>query len=161
MATQRRWQQHQPPGSARPGPGLDRVLGQALAWGLLATASPALLPQLAWARPPGPGDGGAVLQQFKNLELQKLDEALELVRSSQRCVSLARSLQGLHECHRREREADWQQRERFHARIEALRLQYGLDRHGEPPNLHRGGDGRPPFGSGRQPPGGFADPGFR
>jgi hypothetical protein len=102
-----------------------------------------------------------VLQQFKSLELQKLEEALELLRSSQRCVSQARSLQGLHECHRREREADWQQRERFHARIEALRLQYGLDRHGGPPSPWRGREGRPPFGGSRQPPRGFGDPGFR
>jgi hypothetical protein len=97
-----------------------------------------------------------VLQQFKTLELQKLDEALELIQASQRCVSQARSLQGLHDCHRREREADWQQRERFHARIEALRLQYGLDRHGGgPPTAGR------PFGGGRQPPGGGSDSGFR
>ncbi len=164
MATPRPWQQQQPPRETRGtrrGPGLERLLGQVVAWGLLATASPALLPPLAWARPPGPGEGGAVLQQFKSLELQKLDEALELVRSSQRCVSQARSLQGLHECHRREREADWQQRERFHARIEALRRQYGLDRHGGPPTPGRGGAGRPPFGGSRQPPGGFGDPGFR
>ena len=165
MAPPRPWQQSQSRLGSRRGsrrdPGLARLLGRALAWGLLATASPALLPPLAWARPPGPGDGGAVLQQFKSLELDKLDEALELVRASQRCVSQARSLQGLHECHRREREADWQQRERFHARIEALRLQYGLDRHGGPPGPGRGGEGRPPFGGGRQPPRGFGDPGFR
>ena len=164
MATPRPWQQQQPPRETRGtrrGPGLERLLGQVLAGGLLATASPALLAPLAWARPAGPGEGGAVLQQFKSLELQKLDEALDLVRSSQRCVSQARSLQGLHECHRREREADWQQRERFHARIEALRLQYGLDRHGGPPGPGRGGEGRPPFGGGRQPPRGFGDPGFR
>ena len=142
------------------GKGLARNLGRILVWGLLATAAPALPIGAAWARPPGPGDGGAVLQQFKRLELQKLDEALELVRSSQRCVSQARSLQGLHECHRREREADWQQRERFHARIEALRLQYGLDRPGGPPPP-RGGEGRPAYGGGRQPPGWFGDPGFR
>jgi len=135
--------------------------GRLLASGLLAAAAAALPIGAAWARPPGPGDGGAVLQQFKRLELQKLDEALELVRSSQRCVSQARSLQGLHECHRREREADWQQRERFHARIEALRLQYGLDRPGGPPPPPRGGEGRPPVGGGRQPPGRFGDPGFR
>jgi len=153
MATPRPWQQPLSPRGSRRIPGLGRLPGQALAWGLLATASPALLPPLAWARPPGPGDGGTVLQQFKSLELEKLDEALELVRSSQRCVRQARSLQGLHECHRREREADWQQRERFHARIEALRLQYGLDRHGGPPSPGRGGEGRPPRG--------FGDPGFR
>ena len=161
MATPQPWQQHQTRRDPRRGPGLDRLPGQVLAWGLLATASPALLAPLAWARPPGPGDGGAVLQQFKSLELQKLEEALELLRASQRCVSQARSLQGLHDCHRREREADWQQRERFHARIEALRLQYGLDRHGGPPSPGRGGEGGRPFGGGRQPPGGFADPGFR
>ena len=161
MATPRPWQQSQSRLGSRRDPGLARLLGRALAWGLLATASPALVPPLAWARPPGPGDGGAVLQQFKSLELDKLDEALELVRASQRCVSQARSLQGLHECHRREREADWQQRERFHARIEALRLQYGLDRHGGPPTPGRGWEGRPPFGGSRQPPGGFGDPGFR
>ena len=161
MATPRPGQQPLSPRGSRRVPGLDRLPGQALAWGLLATASLALLPPLAWARPPGPGDGGAVLQQFKSLELEKLEEALELVRSSQRCVSQARSLQGLHECHRREREADWQQRERFHVRIESLRLQYGLDRHGGPPFPGRGGAGRLPFGGGRQPPGGFADPGFR
>ena len=158
MATPRPWQQQHPPGGTRRGPGLQRVLGQGLAWGLLATAQGSLA---AWARPPGPGDGGAVLQQFKTLELQKLDEALELIQASQRCVSQARSLQGLHECHRREREADWQQRERFHARIEALRLQYGLDRHGGPPSPWGGGEGRPPFGGSRQPPRGFGDPGFR
>ena len=158
MATPRLWQQHQPPRPARRGEGLVRVLGQALAWGLLATA---FGPVAAAARPPGPGEGGAVLQQFKSLELQKLDEALELIQASQRCVNQARSLQGLHECHRREREADWQQRERFHTRIESLRLQYGLDRHGGPPPQGRGGEGRLPFGGGRQPPGGFADPGFR
>ena len=161
MATPQPWQQHQTPRGPQRGPDLDRLPGQVLAWGLLATASPALLAPLAWARPPGPGDGGAVLQQFKSLELQKLEEALELLRASQRCVSQARSLQGLHDCHRREREADWQQRERFHARIEALRLQYGLDRHGGPPNPGRGGEGGRPFGGSRQPPGGFADPGFR
>jgi len=158
---------HGPWPSARPRQGtqvaprcgqrLGSEWGRFLASGLLAAALPI---GAAWARPPGPGDGGAVLQQFKRLELQKLDEALELVRSSQRCVSQARSLQGLHECHRREREADWQQRERFHARIEALRLQYGLDRPGGPPPP-RGGEGRPAYGGGRQPPGGFGDPGFR
>lgn len=155
MATPAPWQQHQLPRGTRRGPGLERVLAQGLAWGIWVAASPVLLAPLAWARPPGPGEGGAVLQQFKSLELQKLDEALELVRASQRCVSQARSLQGLHDCHRREREADWQQRERFHARIEALRLQYGLDRHGGPPSPGR------PFGGGRQPPGGFSDSGFR
>ena len=129
---------------------------------LIAATLPVLPMTAAWSRPPGPGEGGPVLQQFKGLELQKLEEAMALMRSSQRCVLQAASLQGLHECHRREREADWQQRERFHARIEALRLQYGLDRHGEPPfPPPRGGLGRPPFGGGRQPPGGFPEPGFR
>ena len=77
MAPPRPWQQSQSRlGSrrgSRRGPGLARLLGRALAWGLLATASPALQTPLAWARPPGPGDGGAVLQQFKSLELDKLD----------------------------------------------------------------------------------------
>jgi hypothetical protein len=102
-----------------------------------------------------------VLQQFKRLELQKLEEAMALMRSSQRCVIQAGTLQSVHECLRLEREADWQQRERFHARIEALRLQYGLDRHGEQPFPPRGGLGRQPFGGGRQPPGGFPEPAFR
>ncbi len=140
------------PGQApRPRPGLG-VAGNGV-------PGPAAAPGLGQAA--GPKRRRRVLQQFKSLELDKLDEALELVRASQRCVSQARSLQGLHECHRREREADWQQRERFHARIEALRLQYGLDRHGGPPGPGRGGEGRPPFGGGRQPPRGFGDPGFR
>ncbi len=135
-------------------------MARSLAWGLLP-AGLVLTDGAAWARPPRPGEGGAVLQQFKRLELQKLDEAQALLRSSQRCVSQARSLQALHDCHRREREADWQQRERFHARIEALRLHYGLDRPGGPPPPPRGWDGRPPFGAGRQPSGGFGEPGFR
>lgn len=122
---------------------------------LTAVTLPVLPMTGAWARPPSPGEGGAVLQQFKRLELQKLEEAMALMRSSQRCVIQAGTLQSLHECHRLEREADWQQRERFHARIEALRLQYGLDRHGGQPFPPRGGLGRPPFGGGRLPPGGF------
>jgi hypothetical protein len=49
MATPAPWQQHQLPRGTRRGPGLERVLAQGLAWGLLVTASPVLLAPLAWA----------------------------------------------------------------------------------------------------------------
>jgi len=70
---------------------------------------------------------------LKRLEQQKLSEALELVRASQRCVEAARNLRALHDFHRQEREREWEQRERFRSQIEAVRSRYGLRRPREEP----------------------------
>ena len=80
---------------------------------------------------------------LKTLEQQKLEESLELVRDAQRCVNAARNLRALHDCHRQERDREWEQRERFHRQIEAVRARYGLRRPGERPR-ERPGDRPPP-----------------
>ena len=74
---------------------------------------------------------------LKNLEQRKLAESLELLRQAQRCVDSARSLHALHECHRQERDREWEQRERFRRQIETVRMRYGLRRPGDrPPPPH-------------------------
>ena len=94
-----------------------------------------------WARPPGgpAGGGGAGLQraflELRQLEREKLAEELQLIEAARRCVEAAQNLRSLHDCHRREREAEWDQRERFHRRIEAVRARYGIG----PPSPRRGG----------------------
>ena len=91
---------------------------------------------------PGAGGGGGpqmlrAFQELRQLEREKLGEELQLIEAARRCVDAAQNLRSLHDCHRREREAEWEQRERFHRRIEAVRARYGLG----PP---RRGDGPPP-----------------
>jgi DNA-binding PadR family transcriptional regulator len=106
---------------------------------LAALAASLLLGQPAWAQDP------RAFPILKRLEQQKLSEALEMVRASQRCVEAARNLRALHECHRQEREREWEQRERFRSQIEAVRSRYGLRRpREEPPGP--GSFGRPPPG---------------
>lgn len=96
-----------------------------LVWGPAATAVP------------GSGrDLQRAFQELKQLERDKLEEELQLIQASRRCVENAQNLRSLHDCHRREREAEWEQRERFHNRIEAVRARYGIG----PP---RRGDGPP------------------
>ena len=95
---------------------------------------------------------------LKSLEQKKLAEALQLVRTSQRCVEAARNLRALHDCHRQERDREWEQRERFRRQIESVRARYGLRRPGEEPPGP--GFGPPPDGGGgrggrRPPPGGM------
>jgi hypothetical protein len=77
-------------------------------------------------------DQGAFLI-LKNLEQRKLSESLELVRQAQRCVDAARNLRSLHDCHRQERDREWEQRERFRRQIETVRARYGLRRPGDRP----------------------------
>lgn len=130
-----------PPARLRPrAHGLRRRLRR----GLLISLLLAPLPQAGvWARPPGGpgGGGGAGLQraflELRQLEREKLAEELQLIEAARRCVEAAQNLRSLHDCHRREREAEWDQRERFHRRIEAVRARYGIG----PP---RRGDGPPP-----------------
>lgn len=90
-----------------------------------------------------PGGGTTVFAQdqrafpiLKALEQQKLSEAIQLVRASQRCVEEATNLYALQDCHRQERQREWEQRERFHRQIELVRARYGLRR----PGGERGGD---------------------
>lgn len=117
------------------------ALRRSLIIGLLLVAP--LTP--AWARPPGGGPGlQRAFVELKQLEREKLAEELMLIEASRRCVEAAQTLRSLHDCHRREREAEWEQRERFHRRIEAVRNRYGLG----PP---RRGDG-PPQRDGPPPP---------
>ena len=102
------------------------------------------------------------LETLRSLELQKLDEALSLVRQSQRCVAAAASLRALRDCHRRERESEWRLRERFQERIEAARERLGVEgppgpggggwRPGPPPGPGGGFPGPPP-GRRLPPPG--------
>lgn len=100
----------------------------------------------ALARPPG-GEGGSLqraFQELKQLEREKLAEEQQLIEASRRCVEAAQNLRSLHDCHRREREAEWEQRERFHRRIETVRARYGIG----PPRR----DGGPPQRDGPPPP---------
>jgi uncharacterized protein HemX len=99
---------------------------------------------LAAAAGPGGGDQQRAFQELKQLEREKLEEELQLIQASRRCVESANNLRNLHDCHRREREAEWVQRERFQRRIEAVRARYGIG----PP---RRGDG-PPRRDGPPPP---------
>jgi len=100
--------------------------GLALTASLVVTAS-VVLAAPAWAQDP------RAFAILKRLEQQKLSEALELVRASQRCVEAARNLRALHDCHRQEREREWEQRERFRSQIEAVRSRHGLRRPREEP----------------------------
>ena len=81
---------------------------------------------------------------LKQIEQQKLDEEFKLLQASRQCVNAAGNLHSLFECHRRERDAKWENREKFHQRIEAVRAEYGLRPPG-PPGRNRGGgpEGRP------------------
>jgi len=89
-----------------------------------------------WILPGFAQDQGA-FSILKNLEQRKLAESLELLRQAQRCVDSARSLHALHECHRQERDREWEQRERFRRQIETVRMRYGLRRPGDrPPPPH-------------------------
>ena len=99
----------------------------------------------AQARPPGGGPGlQRAFVELKQLEREKLAEELMLIEASRRCVEAAQNLRSLHDCHRREREAEWEHRERFHRRIEAVRARYGLG----PPRRRDG----PPQRDGPPPP---------
>jgi len=99
------------------------------------------------ASPAAPGGGGDLqraFQELKQLEREKLDEELQLIQLSRRCIESAQNLRSLHDCHRREREAEWEQRERFHRRIDMVRARYGI-------GPQRRGDG-PPRRDGPPPP---------
>ncbi len=128
--------------------GLTQVLQRALLIGLLLGPLPLTG---ARARPPGgPGGGGGgpgvqrAFLELRQLEREKLAEELVLIEAARRCVEAAQSLRSLHDCHRREREAEWDHRERFHRRIEAVRARYGIGppRRGDGPPQR---DGPPPF----------------
>jgi len=81
---------------------------------------------------------------LKQLEQQKLDEEFRLLQASRQCVNGAGNLHTLFECHRRERDAKWENREKFHQRIEAVRAEYGLRPPGPPGRNRPGGpEGRP------------------
>ena len=119
---------------------LHRALRLCLLSSLLLGAYSAAL-----ARPPGGGGGQQrAFLELKQLERDKLAEELQLIEASRRCVEAAQNLRSLHDCHRREREAEWEHRERFHRRIESVRARYGIG----PP---RQGD-RPPHRDGPPPP---------
>lgn len=91
---------------------------------------------------------------LKTLEQQKLTEELQLIRVAQHCVDDARSLEALQECHREERLREWQQRELFRRRIDAVRARFGLRR----PGFDRGAPPGPPPPGG--PPAGPGGPGW-
>lgn len=101
-----------------PLPGID-----SLAW--IGLGSPAL------AGPPPP-ESRRAFPILKQIELQKLDEEFRLLQASRQCVNAAGNLHSLFECHRRERDAEWEKREKFHQRIEAVRAEYGLRPPGPP-----------------------------
>ena len=90
---------------------------------------------LALAGPP-PADSQRAFPILKQIEQQKLDEEFKLLQASRQCVNAAGNLHSLFECHRRERDAEWEKREKFHQRIEAVREQYGLRPPG-PPGMNR------------------------
>jgi len=103
---------------------------------LIGPGSPAL------AGPPP--DSQRAFPILKQIELQKLDEEFKLLQASRQCVNAAGNLHSLFECHRRERDAEWEKREKFHQRIEAVRAEYGLRPPGPPGRNRPGGpDGRP------------------
>ena len=142
------WLPYLPP---HPAKGRPQALAVGLQRGLLIGVLLGPLPlAVAWARPPGgPGaGGGAGLQrafmELRQLEREKLAEELLLIEAARRCVEAARNLRNLHDCHRREREAEWAHRERFHRRIEAVLARYGIGppRRGDGPPMR---DGPPPF----------------
>jgi hypothetical protein len=115
------------------------VLGTVLA-GILSFSglgSPAL------AGPPS-SESQRAFPILKQLEQQKLDEEFRLLQASRQCVNGAGNLHTLFECHRRERDAKWENREKFHQRIEAVRAEYGLRPPGPPGRNRPGGpEGRP------------------
>jgi hypothetical protein len=91
-----------------------------------------------------PPDGQRAFPILKQIEQQKLDEEFKLLQASRQCVNAADNLHSLFECHRRERDAQWEKREKFHQRIEAVRAEYGLRPPGPPGRNRPGGpDGRP------------------
>ena len=93
--------------------------------------------------PPAEAQSQRAFTLLKELEQQKLFEELQLIRLSQRCVDGARNLEALQTCHRQERLREWQQREEFRRRIDAVRARFGLHR----PGGDRGASpGPPPHG---------------
>jgi hypothetical protein len=121
---------------AGPLPGIWRLawIGS-LAWIGLGSA--------ALAGPPSP-ESQRAFPILKQIEQQKLDEEFKLLQASRQCVNGAGNLHSLFECHRRERDAKWENREKFHQRIEAVRAEYGLRPLGPPGrNRPRGPEGRP------------------
>ncbi|MCP9774334.1 hypothetical protein [Cyanobium sp. WAJ14-Wanaka] len=100
---------------------------------------------------PGLCQDQRAFQVLRELEQQKLLEALQLVRISFSCVDAARNIHALQECHRQERDREWEQRERFRRQIGAARARFGLGRPREEPPP-RPGYGPPPEGrEGRRP----------
>ena len=106
---------------------------------LIGLVSPALA-----GPPPPPLENQRAFPILKQIEQQKLDEEFKLLQASRQCVNAAGNLHSLFECHRRERDAEWEKREKFHQRIEAVRAEYGLRPPGPPGRNRPGGpDGRP------------------
>ena len=106
-----------------------------LAW--IGLGSPAL------AGPPS-SESQRAFPILKQIEQQKLEEEFKLLQASRQCVNGAGNLHSLFECHRRERDAKWENREKFHQRIEAVRAEYGLRPLGPPGRNRPGGpEGRP------------------
>ena len=104
---------------------------------LIGLLSPAL------AGPPS-SDSQRAFPILKQIEQQKLDEEFKLLQAARQCVNAAGNLHALFECHRRERDAKWENREKVHQRIEAVRAEYGLRPPGPPGRNRPGGpDGRP------------------
>ena len=109
----------------------------------LVWLGPGLVMAVVWTQP-GFAQDQRAFPILKALEQQKLTEALQLIRASQRCVDEARNLHALHECHRQERWREWEQRERFRQQIDAVRARFGLRR----PGGDRGAPPGPPPGPG-------------
>ena len=106
-----------------------------LAW--IGIGSPAL------AGPPS-SESQRAFPILKQIEQQKLDEEFKLLQASRQCVNAAGNLHSLFECHRRERDAKWENREKFNERIDAVRAEYGLRPRGQPGRNRPGGpEGRP------------------
>ena len=97
----------------------------------------------ALARPPS-SESQRAFPILKQIEQQKLDEEFKLLQASRQCVNAAGNLHSLFECHRRERDAKWENREKFNERIDAVRAEYGLRPRGQPGRNRPGGpEGRP------------------
>lgn len=89
-------------------------------------------------------DSPAAFTVLKRIEQQKLDAESKLLLSTRQCVNAASNLHTLFECHRRERDAEWENREKFRRRIEAVRAHYGVPPPGGPGRQRPDGpDGRP------------------
>ena len=116
-------------------PVLVTLLAGPLPW--IGLGSPAL------AGPPSP-ESQRAFPILKQIEQQKLDEEFKLLQASRQCVNAAGNLHSLFECHRRERDAKWENREKFNERIDAVRAEYGLRPRGQPGRNRPGGpEGRP------------------